>query len=60
MTADTRMKVLVIGATGSIGQLVVAEAIRDMANQPLADEPERVRSDLETIRARRAPHPNPQ
>jgi uncharacterized protein YbjT (DUF2867 family) len=29
MMADTRMKILVVGATGSIGRLVVAEAIRE-------------------------------
>jgi len=48
--------VLVVGATGSIGSLVVQEAhrqgyptralVRDARNMPLADEPQRVREDL--------------
>jgi len=50
-----RMNVLAVGATGSIGRLVVDEAIRqghavrDMANMPLDEESQRVRDDLEAV-----------
>lgn len=36
------------------------DGVNDMANQPLADEPGRVRSDLNAIRAQRAASSNPQ
>jgi hypothetical protein len=35
------------------------DGVLDMANQPLAEEPERVRADLNAILARHAPSPNP-
>jgi uncharacterized protein YbjT (DUF2867 family) len=35
------------------------DGVQDVANQPLADEPERVRLDLDAARARRSPNSNP-
>jgi hypothetical protein len=53
------MKILVVGATGSIGRLSrldpdpadALDAVHDVANMPLNQEPQRVRDDLLEIYA---------